>query len=299
MRIIHSTLAISAALILAAPLGLLAQTLGPAPSQGLFGPRTLGQTLKPRPSYFTNSLQRGPSGNFLSAGRPSGNMFATPWRQTLVPTPYVYEPPPPLWAPPEAAAQPIGENVPQQEMATPEGSPEDYFSPPAAPSTTAEPFAPEYGAPVYGVPAYGVPTYGVPGVPAPALPAAPAGGAPEATVPMSGMPAFPYNMEATAPQASAPPRPTVRFVGRMTEDTGLMPAVSARLTSIARSHGVQITSPIKVNVVNGTAVLRGTVGTEQDRSLIGNVARLEPGIWRIENRLTVVSEMTAGGTAKK
>ena len=53
---------------------------------------------------------------------------------------------------------------------------------------------------------------------------------------------------------------------------------------------MQVSSPIRVSVVNGTAILRGVVGSPHERTLIANMARLEPGIERISNQLTVASE---------
>ena len=71
---------------------------------------------------------------------------------------------------------------------------------------------------------------------------------------------------------------------------GYLPLLSERLTRTARDHGMQVASPIRVWVVDGTAILRGVVGSPHDRSLIANMARLEPGIERISNQLDVASE---------
>ena len=51
-------------------------------SYGMFGSRTLGQPLVPRPSTFGGGIQTSTNGSFLYIGRPNGvAQFATPWRQ--------------------------------------------------------------------------------------------------------------------------------------------------------------------------------------------------------------------------
>jgi hypothetical protein len=49
---------------------------------GRFGPRTLGQPIRPRTNQFVGGLQTGESGVFLRAGRVGAPAFATPWRRT-------------------------------------------------------------------------------------------------------------------------------------------------------------------------------------------------------------------------
>jgi len=44
---------------------------------------------------------------------------------------------------------------------------------------------------------------------------------------------------------------------------------------------------MEVTIEGETAVLRGVVATEHDRRIAEQVARLEPGIRRVENLLTV------------
>ena len=44
-------------------------------------------------------------------------------------------------------------------------------------------------------------------------------------------------------------------------------------------------SPIRVDVVGETAILRGRVATRQDRELAENLVRLEPGVWDVKNLL--------------
>lgn len=65
-----------------------------------------------------------------------------------------------------------------------------------------------------------------------------------------------------------------------------MDPFSARIASMLQ-HTVQIKTrtPIRVDVVGETAVLRGRVATKQDRELAENLVRLEPGVWDVKNLL--------------
>jgi osmotically-inducible protein OsmY len=70
------------------------------------------------------------------------------------------------------------------------------------------------------------------------------------------------------------------------------PAQLAQLGSsleqrLEKSSWVQTRSPMDVSIQSGTATLRGVVATEDDRRLAERLARLEPGIRRIDNQLTL------------
>lgn len=56
---------------------------------------------------------------------------------------------------------------------------------------------------------------------------------------------------------------------------------------VARTRGVRILSGLRIAVSDGTATLRGAVATAHDRALIERLARLEPGIWAVDNQLVV------------
>jgi hypothetical protein len=56
---------------------------------------------------------------------------------------------------------------------------------------------------------------------------------------------------------------------------------------IRRNQRIQKLSPITVMLENETAILRGRVATEHDRQLVEILTRFEPGIWRVQNELTV------------
>lgn len=57
-----------------------------------------------------------------------------------------------------------------------------------------------------------------------------------------------------------------------------------RLTKLP---GVQAGSDVRVEVLAGVAVIRGSVPTDRDRELIEQLALLEPGIDKVENELTI------------
>lgn len=56
---------------------------------------------------------------------------------------------------------------------------------------------------------------------------------------------------------------------------------------LEKSSWIQTHSAVEVAVEKGTAILRGAVATEHDRVLAERIARLEPGVRRVENQLTV------------
>lgn len=58
---------------------------------------------------------------------------------------------------------------------------------------------------------------------------------------------------------------------------------------LQRTPAIQPTSPIQVTVEGATAVLRGSVASERQRVLAGNLMLFEPGISKVQNDLTVKS----------
>jgi len=54
-----------------------------------------------------------------------------------------------------------------------------------------------------------------------------------------------------------------------------------------RVERIQTLSPVSVEMEGSTATLRGTVGSNHDRDLCEQLARLEPGIWDVRNELVV------------
>jgi hypothetical protein len=68
-------------------------------------------------------------------------------------------------------------------------------------------------------------------------------------------------------------------------------ALASRLADPAR---IATRSPIEVSMTGRTAILRGAVATEHDRVIAGLLARLEPGIDRVDNQLTVAAAESTG-----
>lgn len=74
---------------------------------------------------------------------------------------------------------------------------------------------------------------------------------------------------------------------------GPLPAPSdagaALSAMLERSTRIQKRSALSVTVKDNTAILRGRVATEHDRSLAAALVLLEPGIWQVQNELVVES----------
>jgi hypothetical protein len=66
------------------------------------------------------------------------------------------------------------------------------------------------------------------------------------------------------------------------------PATSGPIVAtIEQSFTALPQSGIRVNVEDGTVVLRGTVATASDRRVAERMAKLEPGVDRVQNELVV------------
>jgi len=266
MRVRYAAFTVMTVFWLGVPSLLFGQTGGVyPPPRGLFGERPLGQTLKPGVSQYVTGLKNGPSGDFLGTGRlGGGNMFSTPWRRVVEPAPFIYEPV--LPAQPAVQAQ----LVPPAQTPTPEA---------AATQAT-------------------MPTTG----------GQPAGGMPEAQAGPGGTEG---NQSGAAGESGQPSTAGIRAVRYLGPESGPAdvagsaalraayyrpaPEISARLTRIARARGMRTPTGITVSVGDGTAVLRGVVGAPYDRTVLANLARLEPGIWRIDNQLAVQSQPVGTG----
>jgi len=71
-------------------------------------------------------------------------------------------------------------------------------------------------------------------------------------------------------------------------------AISANLSRrIGDAHSLTINAPVDVVVDGQTVILRGEVATEHDRRVAEQLARLEPGVWKIQNELVVSSQKPA------
>jgi hypothetical protein len=62
---------------------------------------------------------------------------------------------------------------------------------------------------------------------------------------------------------------------------------------LERMPQIQSLGQLEVQVQGGTATLRGVVATEHDRAVIVQLARLEPGIWRVRNEMVVAEAPAA------
>jgi hypothetical protein len=265
--VVSAALVLHTAAIRAQTVAMSAQIVVPA--TGLFGPRALGQSLQPRTSYLIGGLQRGPSGNFLGIGRLDGNtMFATPWRPPLVPAAYVYEPAPHWWLPQDLQYRPVATGAVEPTVALPGTV---VATPESAPLSAREAVVPTAEVAVPKVRAGGV----TPSTPAPVTALSPAAGLPPApeTAPAAHT-VYKIPIEAGA-EVTGSPAPPVAVEGH---------ALSDRLADIAQNRGMPLRN-LRVVLVGPTAVLEGEVANEHDRTLLVNVARVEPGIWRVENRL--------------
>ena len=228
-------------------------------THGMFGDRELGDVIKLQPSTrFSNTFWRGPSGNFLGrdANAPS-RLFPSVHRD---PTSTVQQYQAVL---PPGASSEIGPFFPRElpaaaqieESPQLEEAPQIWFrgsSPPgeATAAPLRSPLPPAAG----------------PGI-------ALGGGRLGATATGSdrGAPRLATGMAIGFPQ----PGPVDQF---------LSSALSSQISKIPR---YQSGEPITVTVSRGTATLRGTVPTQHDRKVLAEFVRMEPGVWKVDNRLTV------------
>jgi osmotically-inducible protein OsmY len=60
--------------------------------------------------------------------------------------------------------------------------------------------------------------------------------------------------------------------------------LAERLRDVLRDR---LRGPLGVAIVHETAILRGTVASQYDRTLAGHLARFEPGVRNVKNELTV------------
>jgi hypothetical protein len=89
-------------------------------------------------------------------------------------------------------------------------------------------------------------------------------------------------------------RAAPKYVTRESSATTANPAamrvsstLSSRITQVARSHGIATPTGITVSLGDGAAVVSGVVGNSNDRAIVANMVGLEPGVWRVDNQLTV------------
>jgi hypothetical protein len=226
----------------------------------MFGDRSLGHPIQPGTSYFGSGIQRGPSGDLLSVGRTNGSMFPTPWRRAE-PAPL-----PVYWGPSYLFAVPGVQPglVPQEQPAQVPGE---------------QPLPPEQPTP--GQPAPGIWFRSPPSE--------------TATPPTSGSTGF-YGPGRSLGLSMAG-EPGAGAATDVKDSFQPSPAVSTRITRLAQAGGVQTSSGVQVSVLGNTATIRGAVATSYDRSLVGSLVSLEPGVWHVDNQVTVVPTPGLAATA--
>jgi len=234
---------------------------------GTFGRRSLGQTIKPKPSLTLDGLQRGPSGVFIGRGRPYGGMmFYTPRGK-----PYL--------------VQRDGVVIRRQPPLAPANvGPTDWYPAqrPAIPGPALEMEPP--------VPAEPRPIRRPPDRVRPPEPtrrpdiwfrAEPPEASSGATTPPGGNRILsPSGIRLQAPT----PPPLVVGFSKASPSGNPGPALGDRIRQCPQ---IRTLSPVQVAVENGTAVLRGRVATDHDQTLAENLARLEPGVWQIRSEMSV------------
>jgi hypothetical protein len=261
---------------------------------GMFGDRTLGQPLAPRPNNFDSGIQTAPSGAFLYIGnQTSAGGFATPWRQVD-----------PLVALETLPQSPGGRPV-VQVPALLEGVPGSPL-PPGIAAAGAVPT--EFFTAPPGVPpeATGAAANAAGVIPTGAINPLPIGAA--GTVPITTQATNTAPPAQVAPISTITGRPATANVALSSNTQPTAPAGqvtfvrSARLselvTRVALSRKLLVGQGVNVYVGNHVAVLQGTVRTADGGATLANVVNLEPNIWQVENRLTVARPAANGaGTA--
>lgn len=226
-------------------------------TRGLFGNRSLGGTLQPKPRTLVNGLLTGPSGDFVGRGRAAGLTFnpsvwqatsaqlqQSEWRNRLRDNQQAA-----VEATPRAANQAaqVLPSFPEAMQPTPqapvERPVEQWFRSP--PPATARAAASAEQTALSGV-----------------------GGEAAAGPSIPALPRVTVQVGFSVPAGSPGPGP-------------FLTALLARTPRIAR------VSPISVTMESDTAVLRGQVRTLRDRQLAEDLVRLEPGVWEVRNELVV------------
>jgi hypothetical protein len=225
--------------------------------RGLFGDRRLGQPVQPGPSRFGGGIQRGPSGDFLGQGRTDGsNMFITPWRRVEPgPLPFNWGVSPPV----------ISVTVPPPVIVLPQPQEALPVEPQQQPTPGQSPADIWFRSPLS-------PTGMIPPV------------APGIAGSMYGPRIMPCSDTAQASGESS-----AYAAGRFQPS----PALSARITKLAQAGDVQTSAGLQVCVQGSTAIVRGAVATPYQRSLVGNLVSMEPGVWQVDNQVVVTTPGSA------
>ncbi len=295
--------------VLVAVLGLQGELF--AQSRGMFGDRELGKPLKPRESRFRSGLEFGPSGNFLGRSTAErGTTFqsrspAAPERLPLPPEAYYLEPEMvPGYLEDQARRIAAAQQRQQQQLQQlyerqqpvqqPAPIPPGYAQQPPVVEPSFPPLPPtrpdRYLPPPLPVqPGLPQPQPGLPGptveelqnspdrwfrgAPTPTGPDAAGGaaGSSQRYAPMNGL----------GPAGSLGPSGVAGQPGLSRTSAATL---GARLT---QAVGAGVRSPISANIQGTTVILQGTVAAAADRQFAEQIAAMEPGVRRIDNRIRV------------
>jgi len=116
--------------------------------------------------------------------------------------------------------------------------------------------------------------------------------------PAAAMPAAAEVQVETGPEVNLTQPKTASSTGmyrpRLRVDFRFAPRPASQISralaaQLQRTPAIQPTSPIEVTVEGETVVLRGSVASERQRVLAGNLMLFEPGISKVQNDLTVKS----------
>lgn len=270
------------AIALTAALGLLGSrqlavaqwTSNKTEVSGMFGPRQLGETFKPKPStLFSGSFLRGPGGSFVgrNPAQPSA-LFRTPY-----PPYYDYSSLPPA-QPQVIPVMPSEAPVAGQREQQPELQPQPLRQPGLPPEAPQMWFRGERPMGTSGGLA--------PGAESATAPAAWQGAAAEfrrgPAIGLGGV--IPSGEGQTANGSSALTGMPLGVGGVGSVDQLLSSSLESQIASIPR---FQKGGPIRVSVAGGVATLQGSVATQHDRKVLAEFVRMEPGVWKVNNEVTV------------
>ena len=284
-----------------------------APHRGLMGERELGKPLKPRPSRFGSGLARGPSGNFLGRTTAERGTTFQP-RSRPAPEPQFGMPPEAYDLEPdmvpgylEDQARRMAAVYQEQQRQIQElhdrqrPQPATQATVPPATPTRPGPYQPptmptrpdRYQPPAWPTqPGFPQPQPGIPGPTQQDLQNSPDRwfrGTP--TPPPSGQQAALANPATQSRQYD--PGTSLGPVGTLgppalAGQAGLNRSNPATLGQrISQTLGARVRSPISATIQGDMVILQGVVATAADRVLAERTAAMEPGVLRVDNRLTV------------
>jgi len=247
-------------------------------ARGLFGPRELGGPLKPKRSRFGSGLQRGPSGNLI--GRSNADRGLT--FRARQPSPPQIRSAVPLEGYNFGPAQ-VPSFLEQQYAAGQRAAGQQLPGAPVQPSRQQQALEQLQGqAPPSAQPQPPQPDRWFRGSP-PAVPDRWFRGPPPAQ-PQAGRAAMPPSL---GPAATTGPTGTLGPSGQYAPGpAGSRNAANSLGARITRYLGPRVRTPLSVAVRGDAATVTGVVATEADRQVVEQMVLLEPGIRKVDNRVS-------------